>query len=163
MTSAVFTAFFLGQGGYLFSWGIKVIADKARAKGIGTQVYSYTDVERARADIRAVRGISRIALVGYSLGCTTATWLQSGAGGVEPDLVICIAESTLAENHPIDKATKRSVLFAGTDFLSSAGQHDGFDVVRYVDAPALPVFSHLSMPSLVTDDVLAELVRLKGN
>jgi hypothetical protein len=166
MTAPVYAAVFMGQGGLMFSWGMKVLVDEAREKGIGAWLYSYSEVERAKADIAAVRGHSKIALVGYSLGCTTATWLQTDAGGVKPDLVICIAESTLAENHPVTPNTGRSVLFAGTDFLSSAGQHDGFDeVVHVAGGTEIPILHHLSLQfaDVVRKGVLAELVKLKGN
>jgi hypothetical protein len=161
----VYAAFFMGQGGYLTSWGVKRLADAAAARGIERDVYGYTEVDRARVNVGMKRERKyRTALIGYSLGCTTATYLAQLAPST--DLVCCIAESSLGQNHPIDKAkTKRSVLFVGPDFLSDAGVHDGFDQVVAVDAVAIPIFAHLSMqfaPSMV-DGVLSELAKLKGN
>jgi hypothetical protein len=169
MTSSAYAAFFMGQGGYVFSMGVPILASKASTAGITTDVYGYTEVERARVNLGKYRQRGcKLSLVGYSLGCTTATYLQT----LMPiDLVICIAESTLGENHPIDhKNTKRAVLYCGPDFLSSAGQHDGFNKVIEVDALrmpllAVPVLSHILIPFTepVTNGVLDELAKLKGN
>ena len=161
----VYAAFFLGQGGYLFSMGIASLARQARASGIEADVYGYTEVDRARTNVgmKRQRG-ARTALIGYSLGCTTATYLAQLAPAT--DLVICIAESSLGENHPIDKAkTRRSVLFTGPDFLSDAGEHDEFDRVVGVNVPPIPIFAHLALQfsPTVVDGVLAELAKLKGN
>ena len=166
MTSPVYAAFFMGQFGYLFSIGVPILAAKARAHGVTADVYGYTEVERARVNLGKYRQRGhQLALVGYSLGCTTATWLQTQ---MAIDLVVCIAESTLGENHPIDrKNTKRAVLYSGPDFLSSAGPHDGFSKVVEVDALrrpllAVPVLSHVLIPFTdpVTDGVLDELAKL---
>ena len=57
------------------------------------------------------------------------------------------------------------MLFAGTDFLSSAGQHDGFHKVVHVTAGwGIPVWSHLSIPAspVVINGVLDALAKLKG-
>ena len=152
----VYAAFFLGQGGYLFSLGVPRLAARARIIGIETDVYRYTEVDRARLNISAKHAAGRkIGLIGYSLGCTTATWLQTQ---MHVDLLCAIAESSLAQNHPINKAnTRRSVLWAGPDVLSDAGTSDGFDQVNEVEAPHL--WMDFSIP--VTDGVLAELATLK--
>ena len=59
------------------------------------------------------------------------------------------------------------MLYSGPDFLSSAGQHDGFSKVVEVDALrmpllAVPVLSHVLIPFTdpVTDGVLDELAKL---
>ena len=161
----VYAAFFMGQGGYVFSSGFADIANKASARGIIADVFAYSDVSAAQRCLdRARQNKSKRALIGYSLGCTTATYLQTL---MPVDLVICIAESTLGDNHIINKTnTKRSVLYRGTDFLSSAGLHDGFDEVVNVGAGlGIPVLSHLLVPSTqtVVNGVLAELAKLKGN
>jgi hypothetical protein len=162
---SVYAAFFMGQFGYLFSMGVPILAAKARARGVAADVYGYTEIDRARVNLGKYRQRgAKLALVGYSLGCTTATWLQT----LMPiDLVICIAESTLGENHPINHSTKRAVLYSGPDFLSSAGQHDGFNKVVEVDALrmpllAVPVLSHVLIPFTdpVTNGVLDELAKL---
>jgi hypothetical protein len=152
----VYAAFFLGQGGYLFSLGVPRLAARARLIGVETDVYRYTEVDRARLNISAKHAAGRkIALVGYSLGCTTATWLQTR---MRVDLLCAVAESSLAQNHPINKAnTRRSVLWAGPGFLSVAGTDGGFDQVYAVDAAHL----WMDFSPLVTDGVLAELATLK--
>jgi hypothetical protein len=147
-----YAAFFLGQGGYLFSWGIPRLEAEARKLGLATDVFSYTDVQPAWANIirRRKQGY-RIALIGYSLGNTTATYLQQH---LEVDLLLAISESSLGLNHPVKKQnTKRSTLWYGPDMLSNAGVHDGFDVVHYVET------SHLLMDvdPRVVRGVLAEL------
>jgi hypothetical protein len=152
----VYAAFFLGQGGYLFSLGVPRLAARARAIGIETDVYRYTEADRARLNLSAKHATGRkIALVGYSLGCTTTTWLQTQ---MRVDLLCAIAESSLAQNHPISKAnTRRSVLWAGPGFLSDAGTTSGFDQVHAVEAPHL----WMDFSPRVTDGVLAELATLK--
>jgi hypothetical protein len=151
----VYVAFFLGQGGYLFSWGIPHLESEARKLGLATDVFSYSDVTTAWTNIVRKRNDGyKIALVGYSLGNTTATYLQRH---LAVDLLLAISESSLGRNHPIKKEhVKRSVLWYGPDMLSNAGVHDGFDEVRYIET------SHLMMdvdPRVVTG-VLGELKSL---
>jgi hypothetical protein len=128
-----YVAFFLGQGGYLFSWGIPSLASDARKLGFVADVYSYSDVNVAWANILRKRKEGyKIALVGYSLGNTTATYLQRN---LPVDLLLAISESSLGQNHPIKKEnTRRSVLWYGPDMLSNAGTHDGFDEIKYIDS-----------------------------
>jgi hypothetical protein len=132
-TEKAYVAFFLGQGGYLFSWGIPLLESKARQLGFATDIFSYTDVSAAWTNIvRRRKGGYKIALVGYSLGNTTATYLQRY---LPVDLLVAIAESSLGRNSPINKNnTKRSVLWYGPDMLSNAGVYDGFNETRYVDS-----------------------------
>jgi hypothetical protein len=127
-----YVAFFLGQGGYLFSWGIPLLEWEARKLGFATGVFSYADVAAAWTNIVRMRNDGyRIALVGYSLGNTTATYLQRH---LPVDLLLAISESSLGRNHPVRKEnTRRSVLWYGMDVLSNAGVYDGFDAVNYVD------------------------------
>lgn len=155
----VHAVFFLGQGGYAFSMPIVGIADKAKALGVETQVLPYSDYLKATFPSN-----KKIALIGYSLGVSAATYIQQHH---KVDLLICIAASTLAENYPVNKSdTKRSILYMGTDFLSSAGMHDGYDEIRHVEAGfGIPVLSHLLVPttSSVTNGVIAELTKLQGS
>jgi hypothetical protein len=150
-----YVAFFLGQGGYLFSWGIPLLEWEARKLGLATDVFSYADVAAAWTNIVRRRNDGyRIALVGYSLGNTTATYLQRH---LPVDLLLAISESSLGRNHPIRKEnTRRSVLWYGPDTLSNAGVYDGFDDVNYIDR------SHLMMDvdTRVVRGVLGELRRL---
>ena len=147
-----YAAFFLGQGGYLLSWGIPLLESEARKLGLATDVFSYTDLNPAWTNIvRKRKEGYKIALVGYSLGNTTATYLQRY---LAVDLLLAISESSLGRNHPITREnTRRSVLWYGPDFLSNAGLEDGFDKVNYV------VNLHLMMnfDPRVVDGVLSEL------
>jgi hypothetical protein len=155
VTGKVYVAFFLGQGGYLFSWGIPLLESEARKLGLVTNVFSYTDVAAAWTNIVRMRNDGyRIALVGYSLGNTTATYLQRH---LPVDLLLAISESSLGRNHPVRKEnTRRSVLWYGPDVLSNAGVYDGFDDVNYIDS------SHLMMDldARVVMGVLDELKSL---
>jgi hypothetical protein len=162
--SKVYACFFLGQGGYWFSMPVVGIADTARSQGFTVDVFTYTDYAKAESEIQAWSKFGyKIALIGYSLGVTSATYLQSF---LKVDLLISIAASTLGDNHVINHTnTKRSVLFRGTDFLSSAGLHDGYDEVIPITAGlGIPVLSHLLVPTVdtVSNGVLNELVKLKG-
>src|SRR5215469_5144037 len=132
-TEKAYAAFFLGQGGYLLSWGIPLLASEARKLGLATDVFGYTDVTAAWTNIVQKRKDGyKIALVGYSLGNTTATYLQRH---LAIDLLLAISESSLGRNHPIKKEnTKRSVLWYGPDMLSNGGVHDGFDETNYIGA-----------------------------
>jgi len=156
-----YAAFFLGQGGYLFSWGIPYLASQARGLGMETDIFGYSDVKAAWTKIsRKKKDGYKVALVGYSLGNTTITYLQRY---LEVDLLLAISESSLGRNHPIKKEnTRRSVLWYGPDFLSNAGLKDGFDKINYVDE------SHLWMDvdARVVNGVLGELkdlVQLEKN
>jgi hypothetical protein len=150
-----YAAFFLGQGGYLFSWGIPLLEREARKLGLATDVFSYTDVNPAWTSIlRKRKDGYKVALVGYSLGNTTTTYLQSH---LPVDLLLAISESSLGRNHPIKKQnTKRSVLWYGPDMLSNAGVHDGFDETNYVES--LHLF--MDVDPHVVRGVLNELKRL---
>ena len=154
---SVYAAFFMGQFGYVFSPGIPWMAHTASGMGIAADVFGYTDVTAAQAAITQHWGKGdKIALVGYSLGCTTATWLQTQ---MECDLLCCIAESTFGQNHPVNKKnTKHSVLWHAEDPLSSAGLNDGFDVVH-----ELGYVPHVWMDisGTVRNGVITELSKLK--
>jgi len=154
-TEKAYAAFFLGQGGYLFSWGIPLLESEARKLGLATDVFSYTDLKPAWTNIiRKRKDGYKIALVGYSLGNTTTTYLQRH---LAVDLLLAISESSLGRNHPIKKEnTRRSVLWYGPDMLSNAGVRDGFDEINYVET------THLLMDidSRVVRGVLYELKSL---
>jgi hypothetical protein len=154
-TEKAYAAFFLGQGGYLFSWGIPHLEREARKLGLATDVFSYTDLYPAWTNIlRKSKEGYKVALVGYSLGNTTATYLQSR---LAVDLLLAISESSLGRNHPIKKQnTKRSVLWYGPDMLSNAGVHDGFDETNYIESPHLLI----DIDPRVVAGVLDELKRL---
>jgi hypothetical protein len=154
-TEKAYAAFFLGQGGYLFSWGIPLLESSARKLGFATDVFSYTDLNPAWTSIvRKRKDGYKIALVGYSLGNTTTTYLQRH---LAVDLLLAIAESSLGRNHPIEKKnTKRSVLWYGPDMLSNAGLHDGFDETNYIET--LHVL--MDLDPRVVSGVLGELKSL---
>jgi hypothetical protein len=147
-----YAAFFLGQGGLWFSWGIPYLASQAQELGMETDIFEYSAVKEAWKRItRKKKDGYKIALVGYSLGNTTITWLQRY---LAVDLLLAISESPLGLNHPITREnTRRSVLWYGPDFLSNAGLKDGFDKVNYV------VNLHLMMnvDPRVVNGVLSEL------
>jgi hypothetical protein len=147
-----YAAFFLGQGGYLFSWGIPYLASQAQELGMETDIFAYSDVREAWKKITQKKKDGyKIALVGYSLGNTTITYLQRY---LVVDLLLAISESSLGRNHPIKREnTRRSVLWYGPDLLSNAGLKDGFDKVNYVND------SHLWMnvDSRVVNGVMGEL------
>jgi hypothetical protein len=156
-----YAAFFLGQGGYLFSWGIPYLASQARELGMETDIFGYSDVGAAWRKIRRKKEDGyKIALVGYSLGNTTITYLQRY---LAVDLLLAISESSLGRNHPIKKEnTKRSVLWYGPDFLSNAGLRDGFDAINYVDAFHLWMDVDLGVVRGVLGE-LKDLVQLEKN
>jgi hypothetical protein len=150
-----YAAFFLGQGGYLFSWGIPYLAYQARGFGMETDIFGYAELRAAWKKIfQKKRDGYKIALVGYSLGNTTVTYLQKH---FEVDLVLAISESSLGRNHPIKKEnTKRSVLWYGPDFLSNAGTNDGFDKITYITN----LHPFMDVDPRVVSDVLDELKTL---
>ena len=162
--SRLYAAFVMGQGGWLFSAAFAAIAPRAQALGFETDVYRYTEIARLRTNVgmKRQRGY-KTALCGYSLGVSTITELQHEPGETQFDLLLAVAASSLGDNYPITKRTKRSVLWAGPDFLSDAGKNLGFTETHEVAFVPIPVLIHLLMPSLVTDGVLVELAKLKGN
>jgi hypothetical protein len=134
--SKVYCALFMGQGGIFTSWGMSWMASDLRKLGAEADVYSYNDWQRAETVLDAKRNEGyRLALIGYSLGDSAATYLQT----LSPfDLVVCIAESELAQNYRIDKRhTKRSVLLYGWGTLSGGGLDSGFDQAIGVYLPHL--------------------------
>jgi hypothetical protein len=147
-----YAAFFLGQGGYWFSWGIPYLASQAQELGMETDVFEYSAVKEAWKKItQKKKDGCKIALVGYSLGNTTITWLQRY---LAVDLLLAISESSLGQNHPIKREnTRRSVLWYGPDFLSNAGLQDGFDKINYVGNLHLM----MNVDPRVVNGVLSEL------
>ena len=64
-----YAAFFLGQGGYWFSWGIPYLASQAQELGMEAEIFEYSAVKEAWKKItRKKKDGYKIALVGYSLG-----------------------------------------------------------------------------------------------
>lgn len=127
----VYVALFMGGNGYLLSWGIPFLAWQARKLGMEADVFEYGELREAWTSItHKKREGYKIALVGYSLGNSTATYLQKD---LKVDLLLAIAQSSLGRNHRIKKSnTLRSVLWYGPDFLSNAGLRNGFDEIKYV-------------------------------
>ena len=107
-------------------------AGQAALAVLEADIFGYSDVRPAWKKITGKKKDGyKIALVGYSLGNTTITYLQRY---LEIDLLLAISESSLGRNHPIKKEhTRRSVLWYGPDFLSNAGLKDGFDRINFVD------------------------------
>lgn len=153
----VYAAFFLGQGGLAFSRPFAAIAEKAKSQGINANIFNYTEYAKVRPSSK-----DKLALIGYSLGVTAATYLQTF---LQVNLLISVAASTLGENHTVNHTnTRRSILYRGTDFLSSDGLHDGYDEVFNVTAGwGIPIWSHLNIPNnpIVINGILSELNKLK--
>ncbi len=133
MNQPLYAMFFRGQGGLLTSPGMAQMAEQANAAaGIRTDVFDYDDLRAIEAAYAKHSSTgSKIAAVGYSLGVSTATYLQTKHPFA---LVLCIAASEFAQNYPINKTnTKRSVLWRSfLDPLSSAGGNLGFDTIHDV-------------------------------
>lgn len=161
MMARTYVAIFMGQGGILFSSPMYGIANAVRRIGATADVYRYIDiaVAQARMDWFRRQGYA-IAGIGYSLGTSTLTYMQT----THPfNLVCCIAMSNLENVWPINHSmTRRSVLWHGSeiDFLSGQGEQLGFDVIHQV--PSFPVLGHLIMPLLpsVVNGVVAEVRQL---
>jgi hypothetical protein len=123
--------FIMGQGGGFTSPGLYEMADVARSIGLRSDVFEYDDIITIQNKVKANHGVKLIG-VGYSLGCSTVTWLQK----YYPfELILCIAASTLGLNYEINKEnTKRSVLWRVPDtILSGAGSNLNFDVIHDMD------------------------------
>jgi homoserine acetyltransferase len=129
----------MGQGGAATSPGVGQMADQTRALGIECDVFEYGDVAKIDSALMPKLGSDHlIAGLGYSLGCSTLTYLQSE---YEFDLVLCVAASDFGQNYKIAPTTKRSVLWRNpSEPLSAAGGDLGFTVIH--DMPLVP---HLLM------------------
>jgi hypothetical protein len=153
----LYAAIFMGQGGWLFSNGCYRIRDKLKATGVVAEVFRYVDVVPAAKQIAAYRQAGyKIVLIGYSLGNTTATYIQEHT---PIDLLLCVGMSELAgpNNHAINhKMTKRSVLWAAPGPLSSAGKTLGFDAIHEVKMPHL----WMDFDDGVTNGILQEVGKL---
>jgi hypothetical protein len=157
-----YCAFFRGQFGELFSTGVDVLAAASRAQGVIADVFNYQDWATGASRVDHWRGVGcKVALFGYSLGCSSATYIQTAR---PIDLLLCCAESSLAQNYPVSEYTKRSVLWIGQDFLSDANS-GGFTVVTPVQITpfTFPILDHLAMDwsSIVTRGALEELAKLR--
>lgn len=152
----VYAAFIRGQGGALTSPGMDQMAAQAHAAGIAADVFDYEDVRGIEDAIAAKHDDgTAIAVVGYSLGVSTATYLQTS---YPFDLVLCIAASSFGQNYPIDKKrTRRSVLWRGPEPLSNAGGDLNFDVVHDALLPHLLMDTDPGIQAAV----LAELKQLQ--
>lgn len=156
---------FEGQFGPFLSPGIPYISGQlSKIPHVVAKTYHYTGTELAQKDIVQFRkGGYALALIGFSLGCSTITWLQQY---YDVDLLCAIAESKLAMNYRINRErTKRSILFYGSDFLSSAGTDDpGFTEKIAVNNTLIPIVEHLSLDvtQSVISRILAECTHLAG-
>lgn len=124
----------LGWGGALTSHGMTILRDKLRAMGFDADCYNFDD----RSAYNACAHRDPLCLYGYSLGNTTALWLQSL---LKVRLLFCIAISELAgsNNHPIVKANvAHSVLWHGPGIMSDVILK-GFDETYFCNS------SHLLM------------------
>ncbi len=141
------------MGSVLLSWGIPHIAAQVAAIGVKVETFDYTDAELGLTRVKQFRKEGcKIALLGYSLGNTTTTYIQS----LEPvDLLLGIAESEFGWNHPLNKKnTKRACLWYGPGLLSCAGTTDpGWDRKQFILEP------HLLMDTdpVVCNGVIEEL------
>jgi hypothetical protein len=95
VTKAVSAAFFLGQFGYAFSMPFVAIANQAKARGITTAIFQYTEYgECARWLTSRIAEGDKVAACGYSLGVGTAKYVQASdgtLGGVPLDLLVCVS------------------------------------------------------------------------
>lgn len=157
-------AVILGQGGWLTSAGIGVLAQRIAAMDVATQTFQYQDWVGAEAFVKARSAAGdKVAVVTYSLGGSTGTYLGTRD---KIDLLICVFLSSLAENYPVNKANvAHSVLFIGQDFLSDANS-GGFDeVVNVTVTPVtIPILDHLlgQDEEVVIEGVLSRIAKLKG-
>lgn len=121
----VYAACFTGQFAWLgSSLGVSATAKRLRGIGVAADVFGYTQIEPARARIDYFANLNfLILLLGYSLGVSACTYLQSAAAATQRrhvDLLLAVAGSTLGMNYPIDHVwTKRAVLYTGDGMLSS--------------------------------------------
>lgn len=158
---------FRGQFGILFSYGVDLIAKKAREKfGLTAEVYNYGQAAQIldRVHWFHSHGYRTIGL-GYSLGVSALTWTQwsgprpSNETPVHYNLLLAIAGSKLGSNYKINRAmTERSVLWRNPNStLSGAGAGLGFDIVH--DLPGRP---HLWMDfdPIVVNGVMEEIQNL---
>jgi len=156
-----YVAMFQGQGGFWFSQGLYPLRDKLRKIGALADVFRYVDEPTAHVCINNYRTTGyQIALWGYSLGTSTVLYEQNHHGC---DLAMCCAVSKLETEWPIDKAkTKRAILWHGKGVLSAGGTNMGFDVIREIPGPWVPVVSHLmyQIAPMVVDDTVLEVQEL---
>lgn len=163
---STYAAFVRGQGSFLTSPGIDLLAADARRQDVVADVFNYSDWVAIEAVIRQRRGMGdKVAVVGYSLGDSTGTYLGTRD---KIDLLICIFESSFAANYPPDHDNVgHSVLFHGPGALSDA------DVGRFdevIEVPngvaAIPVLgglvAHLAgqFSPIIVDGVLQRLAKL---
>ena len=52
----VYAGFFLGQGGYWFSWGMPYLASQAQELGMETDIYEYTQVKEEIGQVQEKQG-----------------------------------------------------------------------------------------------------------
>lgn len=166
--SKVYAAFFMGWGGSILSPGIQLLGALARNNGVTAEVFDYQSFALAASHVEYYRAKGyKIALLGYSAGCSTIGYMQAPNQGSMPglgiknDLFISLAQSQLTINYPINKTnTKRSVLYHSTvaiDILSTAGTDLGYTKIKSMVAPHL--FAQFD-PALIKD-ILAELAALQ--
>jgi len=138
-----------------------------REQGIASDTFNYGDWQGIEAVLRAryARG-DKLAVATYSLGGSTGTYLGTRD---HIDLLMCIFESSFAQNYPVDhKNVAHSVLFHGPGLLSNAGLNDKFDEVVEVpnSVASIPVVggvvAHLAgqFSPIVTNGVLQRLAKL---
>jgi hypothetical protein len=144
----VYAACFTGQLAWLgSSLGVYFTVRRLRNAGVVADTFSYGNIDQAlaRIDYFAQRDFLTI-LFGYSLGVSTATFLQSPAAAARRrhvDLLLAVAGSRLGENYPIDPVwTKRAVLYLGNGLLSSWESPTFNHIVRVGGVPHILLDFH---------------------
>lgn len=160
----VFAIVVRGQGGIVTSFGMDVLGARIRKMGIECEVINYSEWQAGDQLIREKQKAGyKIALIGYSLGNSTITYL----GTFEKiDLLVAIFESSLGQNYAINHVNVgHSVLYYGQDFLSNAGQNDNFNEKHYVEVTpiTIPVFDHLlgQAEGVIINGTLSQLATLQ--
>jgi hypothetical protein len=165
MLRKVYCAAFTGQFAWLgSSLGVFWTARRLRGVGVIADVFGYDSYDKALPRIDYFREQNfLIMLLGYSLGVSSATFIQSpnaGARRRHVDLLLAIAGSRLGLNYPIDHSwTKRAVLYTGTGVLSSWESPTFNHIVRVDGVPHLLLDFH---PDVVAG-VMYEVKQLQLN
>lgn len=143
----IYAACFTGQFAWLgSSLGVTFTARRLRNAGIVADVFGYTQIDEAISRIDYFTGLDfLIMLLGYSLGVSSITYIQSPTALSRQrhvELLLAIAGSKLGQNYPIDTWTRRSVLYTGTGVLSDWESPTFTHTVRVDGVPHLLLDFH---------------------
>lgn len=120
--------FMRGQGGWLTSYGVGTLGQKAEQLGRGPcTVLDWNEQQAAYDSVlafaRQVGDGSRLVLYGYSLGANAVTFVAEALAkkGIAVDLLVAMDPTIWSAIRPLTKNVRQAVCYRNLNFLNVVG------------------------------------------